>query len=141
MEQVMSGALSMPRLRTVLLGLFAALAVTLAAIGIYGVISYSVAQRTHEMGLRMALGAERKDVLKLVMRQGMTLVLTAVAIGLVSALALSRLLSGLLYGVSPTDPLTLVSVSTVLIGTAVLACYLPARRATQVDPIGALRHE
>jgi len=141
MEQVMSGALSMPRFRTMFLGLFAALALVLAAIGIYGVISYSVAQRTHEMGLRMALGAERKDVLKLVMRQGMTLVLTAVAIGLVGALALSRLLSGLLYGVSPTDPLTLVSVSTVLMGTAVLACYLPARRATQVDPIGTLRHE
>jgi predicted permease len=141
MEQVVSFPLYIPRFRTILLGLFAALALTLAAIGIYGAIAYSVAQRTHEMGLRIALGAERKDVLKLVMRQGMTLVLTAVAIGLAAALALSHLLSGLLYGVRPTDPLTLVSVSTVLMGTAVLACYLPARRATQVDPIGALRHE
>jgi putative ABC transport system permease protein len=141
MEQVMSGALSEPRFRTTLLGLFAALALVLAAIGIYGVISHSVTQRTHEIGLRMALGAERKDVLELVMRQGMTLVLTAVAIGLAGALALTRVLSGLPYGVRPNDPLTLAGVSTVLITTAMLACYMPARRATKVDPMEALRHE
>jgi putative ABC transport system permease protein len=141
MEQVASSPMYVPRFRTILLGLFAALALTLAAIGLYGVISYSVAERTHEMGLRMALGAERKDVLKLVMRQGMMLVLAAVVIGLLGALALTRVLSGLLNGISPTDPLTLVSVSTVLIATALFACYIPAHRATRVDPIIALRCE
>ena len=141
MEQVASSPMYVPRFRTILLGLFAALALTLAAIGLYGVFSYSVAERTHEMGLRMALGAERKDVLKLVMRQGMMLVLAAVVIGLLGALALTRVLSGLLNGISPTDPLTLVSVSTVLIATALFACYIPAHRATRVDPIIALRCE
>jgi putative ABC transport system permease protein len=141
MEAVVSGPLSGPRFRTMLLGLFGALAMVLAAVGIYGVISYSVAQRTHEIGLRIALGARQEDVVKLVMKQGMTLVLTAVAIGLAGALALTRVLSGLLYAVRPSDPLTLVSVSTVLIATALFACYIPAHRATRVDPIIALRCE
>jgi len=141
MEQVLSLSVTDWRFRTVLLALFGALAVFIAGIGIYGVISYSVAQRTHEMGVRMALGAARRDVMKLVVGQGLTLALAGIAIGLVGALALTRFLASLLFGVKPTDPLTFVGVCLTLTVVAVLASYLPARRATKVDPMVALRYE
>jgi putative ABC transport system permease protein len=139
--EVVDESLAQNRLSTVLLGLFAGLALVLAAVGVYGVISYSVAQRTHEMGIRMALGAHRADVLRLVIRQGMGLVGVGLALGLLGAWFATRVLSGLVFGVSTKDPMTFVLVPALLASVALLANYVPARRATQVDPQVALRQE
>jgi predicted permease len=141
LEQVFSSSLGQHRLRLVLLGIFAAVALLIAAIGIYGVISYVVTQRTHEIGIRLALGARNRDVLKLVLGQGMKLALIGVMLGLAGAFALTRLIKSLLFGVSATDPLTFGLIALLLSCVALLACCLPARRATKVDPIIALRCE
>jgi putative ABC transport system permease protein len=141
MTEYLRDSLSRRRFSMLLLTTFSGLALVLAALGIYGVISYGVVQRTHEMGIRMALGAQRRDVLKLVLRQAMMVVLAGVAIGLLASWALTRLIKSLLFDVSVTDPLTFVVISVVMILIAVLACLIPATRATKVDPLVALRYE
>lgn len=141
MREVVAASLSSQRLRMVLLGLFAFLALTLACIGIYGVMAYSVAQRTHEIGIRMALGARPHDVLRLVVGHGLKLTLAGISAGLILSLILARLMSGLLYGVGPTDTATYVGVSMVLAAVALLASYIPAWRTLNIDPVRALRAE
>jgi putative ABC transport system permease protein len=141
MEQVLSGVIARPRFNALLLGIFAVIAALLAAVGLYGVISYTVTQNTREIGIRLALGAQPRDVLMLVVGQGLALTLIGVAVGVIGAVALTRLLQKMLYGVTATDPLTFIGVSCLLTLTALLACYLPARRATRIDPIVALHYE
>src|SRR5207247_8814443 len=141
MKQVVSRSISEPRFNMLLLVSFAGLAVLLAAIGIYGVMSYATAQRTHEIGVRMALGAQHRDIMAMVLREGMALALIGWGIGLGGALAVTRILSSLLYEVKPTDPFTFAAVSLLLVLVALLACLIPARRATQLDPIAVIRNE
>jgi putative ABC transport system permease protein len=141
MNEWLADSIARARFATFLLGIFAVVALVLASLGIYGVMSYSVTQRTNEIGIRMALGANRRNVIQLVLRRGLVLAISGVAIGLVGSLGLSRLLTGLLFGVSVTDPATFGLVSLLLLLIAVVAVYLPARRATRVDPLVALRYE
>ena len=141
MQTLIGKGLAQPRFNMVLLVVFAAVAMVLAGIGIYGVIAYSVAQRTREIGIRMALGAQRTDMLQMVLRQSLSMVLIGLALGLVAAFAATRLLGSLLYGVGANDIFTYVSVLLLLGATALLASYIPARRAMKVDPVIALRTE
>jgi predicted permease len=141
MEKMVSDSLSQRRFSMFLFGVFAALALALAVVGLYGVMSYGVAQRTHEIGLRMALGAQRSDVLRMVVGQGMLVVAVGLAVGLAAAVGLTYLMSSLLFGVSFTDPLTYAGIAVLLASVALVASYIPARRATKVDPMVALRYE
>ncbi len=141
MNEVIAETLAERRFSMILLDAFAVVALLLASVGLYGVISYLVGQRTHELGIRMALGATRKNVLRLVLGQGMKMALSGVALGLVAALGLTRLLAKMLYGVSTTDPVTFAVISLLLTIVALLACFVPALRATKVDPLVALRYE
>ena len=141
MEDLMASSVAARRFNMLLIGLFAGLGLVLAAVGIYGVISYSVNQRTHEIGIRVALGAGRRDILRLIVGEGLALTLIGVGFGLAAAFALTRLLAGLLFGVGARDPLTFAGVAALLAVVALLACYVPARRATNVDPMTALRHD
>jgi putative ABC transport system permease protein len=141
LDDYLDHSVAQPHFFSLLLGMFAALALALAAVGLYGVVSYAATQRTHEIGVRMALGAERKEVIRLVVAQGFKLTLMGIALGIAGAFLLTRFLSSLLYGVTSTDPSTFVAVSLLLAAVALLASYMPARRAAQVDPMVALRHE
>jgi ABC-type antimicrobial peptide transport system permease subunit len=141
MEQIRAKSIAPQRFNLALLGIFAGIALALALVGIYGVMSYLVTQRMQEIGIRMALGAQARDVLRLVIGQGMRLALLGVSIGLASALALTRLLKALLFGVSTTDPLTFVVIGLALTLVALLACWIPAWRATKIDPIITLKCE
>jgi predicted permease len=144
MQQIVSESMSSQRFPLILLGTFAALALLLASVGIYGVVSYAVTQRVHEIGIRMALGAEKQNIFHMIVGHGLRLALAGLAIGAAAALILTRMLSSfsqLLYGVRSNDPATFITVVLALTGVAILACYIPARRATRVDPIVALRHE
>jgi putative ABC transport system permease protein len=141
MDNIVAKAVARQRFSTLLLGIFATLALVLAAVGIYGVMSYSVAQRTREIGIRMALGAQRSDVLKMTVQQGMKLVGLGLLIGVGTAFVLTRLMSSLLFGVSATDPVTFLAIAFVLMAVAACASYIPALRATKVDPMVALRYQ
>jgi predicted permease len=141
MEEYISASVAAPRFSTTLLSIFAGVALVLTVVGLYGVMSYSVAQRTNEIGIRMALGAQSRDVLLMIVRQGSTLILLGLGIGLAGAYALTRVISSLLFGVTAKDPFTFAAVSVLLAFVALLACYIPALRATRVDPMNALRCE
>jgi ABC-type antimicrobial peptide transport system permease subunit len=141
MDQLLYESVASSRFRAMLFGVFAALALVLAVIGIYGVMAYSVSQRTNEIGIRMALGAQRGEVMRLVLGQGTKLTLLGVVLGITAAVALTHLMSSLLFSVSATDPLTFVGVGILLTLVALAACYVPARRAMRVDPMIALRYE
>jgi putative ABC transport system permease protein len=141
MDQIMATAIAQRRFAMLLLGLFALTATVLGGIGIYGVMSYLATQRRHEIGIRMALGAQRRDVLRLVVGQGMRLALIGVLLGLVAAVLLTRSISELLFGVKPTDPITLSAVIVIVAAVAFAACFVPARRASRVNPMVALRYE
>ena len=141
LDQLVSTSTERQRFSVLIFGVFAAVAMLLASVGLYSVMSYAVTQRTHEIGIRMALGAQSEDVLGLILRQGIKLTLGGVAIGLLASWVVTRLLTTLLYGVSATDPLTIAGVSLLLISVALFACYLPARRATKMDPMIALRQD
>jgi putative ABC transport system permease protein len=141
LDSMITDALKRPRFNVALIGAFAGLGLLLASIGLYAVVSYSVTQRTHEIGVRVAVGADQLDILKLIVGQGMALTVSGVAIGLAAAFALTRLMSGLLFGVGATDPITFAAISILLMLVSMLACYVPARRAMKVDPMVALRYE
>jgi len=141
MNDVIAGSLAARRLSMILLGIFAALALILSCVGIYGVISYVVGQRTHEIGIRIALGAQRTDVMRLVLGEGAKMALAGVMAGIAAAFGLTRLMANELFGVTAQDPLTFAAVAVVLALVALLACYLPARRAVRVDPMVALRSQ
>jgi putative ABC transport system permease protein len=141
LNEKVTASLSERRFSMEMVGLFALTALLLAGLGIYGVISYVVSERTHEIGIRLALGAQRRNILRMILRQGLALAIVGAAVGLVGGLIVSYLMAGLLYGVRPTDPLTFAGVALLLIGVALLACYIPARRAIRVDPLVALRYE
>jgi putative ABC transport system permease protein len=141
MTQVIARSVAEPRFRTWLLGAFAAAGLTLTLVGIYGVVSYMANQRTREIGIRVALGAQRGNVLQLVLGQGVRLTIVGAIVGVLGSLALTRLLKSELFGIKPTDPATLLAAAVLMLLVALAACYLPARRATHVDPLVALRHE
>ena len=141
LEQIISDSVAQPRFNTLLLTLFAGIAMTLAALGLYGLMTYAVSERTREIGIRMALGAEANRILRLVVGQGLMVVTVGVGIGLAGAAALTRMLTGLLFGVSTTDPAVFAIIAFLLAAVALLACWLPARRAARVDPMEALRCE
>jgi putative ABC transport system permease protein len=141
MEELLVKETGSRRVGMILLTLFAGLALMLAALGIYGVMSFFVVQHTKEIGVRLALGAQLRDVMSLVLRKGIVWTLTGIAIGMIGAFALSRLITSLLFGISATDPATFIGVVVCLVGVALVACYVPARRATKVDPLIALRYE
>ena len=141
MQQILSDSSSGRRFNLVLLTVFATVVLILAMVGIYGVMSYAVTQRTHEIGIRMAIGAQSRDVFRMVVGEGMILALIGIGCGLIGAFALTRLMTTMLFAVEPTDPATFITIAALLTGVALAACYIPGRRATKVDPLVALRYE
>jgi putative ABC transport system permease protein len=141
MHEIRAESVASERLNLTLLSIFAGIALVLAIVGIYGVMSYTVTQRTHEIGIRMAIGAQPRDVFRMVIGQGMTLALIGVGIGLIGAFALTRLMASMLFDIAPTDPVTFAVIAVLLTTVALLACFIPGRRATKVDPVISLRYE